>query len=413
MKKEKILFFLILISAFLLRFYNFSQRVTFGPEQAISLITSGNMIRGDLGLLGQENVQRITSDGHKLFSGVFFTYSLIPIQYMFNFQILPITAYFSVLNIFTGLILFFVVKSLFSSRIALISMFLFLFSSLMIYHSLFIWILNYLPLVGILSYYFIVKFRKRNSFFYLSFLGFLTGLGFSLEYVYLFFAFFVLILVTRFSNKKLLSFFIFFICAIIPNLPLLIFDLRNNFYHFHTLLKYTQDVFQGKSHAGITYYHFLPFLPLIFIFFSIFLENFSRKYRLVLPIFVIFYVYFNLTSRLVSFTGPTGVPSDLVVSNIMRVSEIISKDCPSNFNVVVINDFDTRGHILRYPLEFIFNCHPNSVEDYPNSQSLYILTPRDYNFENSAPWEVRSFSYTFGEELLNVGEKYKLVRLYK
>ncbi|BCX14797.1 MAG: hypothetical protein KatS3mg088_480 [Patescibacteria group bacterium] len=411
--KNNLLLFLILLFAFLVRFYNFSNRVTFGPEQAISLITSGRMINKGLSLLGQENVQRITSDGHKLFSGVLFTYSLIPLQILFRFQVLPITAYFSVLNLFTGIVLYIMVRRLLSEKVALISLVLFLFNSLMIYHSLFIWILNYMPLIGILSFYFLIRFRKEKSFVYLIMLGILTGVGISLEYVYLFFAFIILFFVLKYSKKKFLSLFIFVLSTIVPNFPTLIFDLRNNFYHFFALVRYTADVLDGRAKSGITYYHFLPILPLFIVFFSYLLVRVFDRSKSFLLFFFFFYILFNLKSELVNFDSPTGMPSDLTLPNIMKSSRIIAKDCPNNFNVVVINDFDTRGHILRYPLEFIWKCFPNGVEDYPNSDIIYVLSPVGYDFTENSAWEIRSFNYKHRQEVATVGKSYSLVKFSK
>ena len=411
--KENVIFFVILALAILVRFYNFSNRVTFGPEQAISLITSGEMIKGKFSLLGQENVQRITSDGHKIFSGSLFTYSLIPPQIIFKFEILPITAWFTFLNITTGLVLFFLVKKIHSKKTAVFALILFLFNYLMIYHSLFIWILNYLPLVGILTYYFLYEFKSRQSYKYAVILGLLTGIGFSLEYLYLIFAAITFILICKYAVKRLKTGIIFIISALIPNLPLLLFDIRHDFYHFRTLAGYTMDVFRGKAFSGFAYYDLLPIVPLVFIVLAVFLEKLYRRHKALTVGLLIGYLVLNFESGWVSLNKPTGMPADLTVPNIMKAAAAIANDGPKNYNVAVINDFDTRGHVLRYPLEFIYNSHPNDQENYPGSSMLYVLSPTGYNFSGDVPWEISSFRENQIVKISDAGMGFAVYKLTK
>ena len=108
--KNSLFIIAVFLVAIIIRFYNFPNRVTFGPEQAISLETSAAMIKDKFSLLGIENVQRTTSQGLKIYSGALFSYSVIPLLLIFDYQALPISVYFAVLNIVTGLILFLVAK---------------------------------------------------------------------------------------------------------------------------------------------------------------------------------------------------------------------------------------------------------------------------------------------------------------
>ncbi|KKP31343.1 MAG: hypothetical protein UR21_C0011G0024 [Candidatus Woesebacteria bacterium GW2011_GWC2_31_9] len=112
--KKYLLIFSILILAFVVRFYNFSNRVTFGPEQARSLVVSSEYINDKPSLLGQEYF-RTNSLGQKLFTSAIFNYSLVPLIFIFKYQPLPITLYFAFLNIITAIVFYFVVKKINSS----------------------------------------------------------------------------------------------------------------------------------------------------------------------------------------------------------------------------------------------------------------------------------------------------------
>ena len=413
MKFKGLLVVVIFLLALFVRFYNFGERITFGPEQAISLITSGRMITEKFSLLGVENVQRVTSTGHRIFSGVVFSYSLIPLQILFKFDPLPITAYFSLVNILTGLALYFLSRKMFKEKVALFATVLFLFSSQMIYHSLFIWILNYLPLVGLLTFYFLFKLRKDQKKLYPFVLGILSGLGLSFEYLYFFTGLIVLLIVLYYSKKKWLSFALFTIGGVLPNLPTIVFDIRHGYYHAFTLWQYLLDVVNGVNSSSLSYYHFLQFWPLMAIAGGILLIRLYQRQKFLAIFFVSLFLYLNLKSSFISFNTPTGMPRELTLANIYSAARIIKEDSPKDFNVAVLVDFDTRGHILRYPLEFKYGIKPLGVIDYPISQSLYVLAEKGYNFEEPGVWELTSFSPYKTKKLESISSNYSIFKLTK
>lgn len=77
MRFKDLLVYLIIILSIFVRLYNFEERMTFGSEQARSLVVSGRYIEEKPSLLGQEYF-RLTSSGHKLFSGALFSYRPCP-----------------------------------------------------------------------------------------------------------------------------------------------------------------------------------------------------------------------------------------------------------------------------------------------------------------------------------------------
>ena len=193
---------LFALGAFL-RLYNFPNRLIFGPEQGISLLTAAaNLTK--FSLLGEYNLQRFTSAGHNLIHGPLFSYFLLPFVIIFNFRVLPISLVFPGLNLLTGFILFWVTKNLFGRSVAALTVFFFLTSSLMIYHSLFIWIYHPLVLLGVLAIWFVAALKKEPYRLTPAFwLGLISGVGFSLQYPFLVFAAFLLFIVLLISKKHL------------------------------------------------------------------------------------------------------------------------------------------------------------------------------------------------------------------
>lgn len=411
MKGKNLLVVALVFLGLFVRLYNFKDRMTFGPEQARSLVVSGRYITEKPSLLGQEYF-RVTGAGHKLFSGAVFNYSLVPLQLLFDFDPLPISVYFAFLNVFTGLVVFWVARKIFGYSIAVLSLGLFLFNDYMIYHSTFIWNYNYLPLVGILCFYFLYKItKKRKELLPVFLLGLVSGIGVSLQYLFAILAAGAFLYVLRVGKEKIKASLIFVLGAILGNLPMVVFDLRHNFYHLGTAYQYFLDSIRGGSNLQIGYYHFLPLWPVFLVFLSYFILKLLNKSKPLGVLAVVAYLYLSFASPKVSFGRAVGMPERLAYEEIRVASESIASDARGDFNVVSLLDFDTRGYILRYPLEFMYDKKPKGDEDYPKTSLLYVLAERGYNFDEPGVWELTvNLPYKY-EILKGIDEKYAVFKI--
>lgn len=382
---------LIIFFALLVRFYDFSNRINYGPEQAISLATSGNYIKDKFSLLGITNLQRVTSNGHVIFSGALFTYSLIPLQVVFNFNPLPITGYFALLNIASGLVLFLTALKISNIRVAIFSVILFLFNDYMINHSLFIWIVNYLPILNIAIIYLLFKHYKKEKIQYVFLIGLLAGVSFGLEYLYLFTAILVLAVLLMISRKRISAGLLFLVGAVVGNLPMVAFDIKHDFYHLRVLWQYFLDTLSNPGQGLISYYHFLHFWPLLALLGGLTFNSLYRRFKYAAIGLMGLYISLNLFSPNIAFDKAIGMSEGLTYPKVEKVVKIIADDKPDQFNVATLLDFDTRAHPLRYLLEYRYNLYPMKVDEYPNSQLLYVLAKSDYDFNSSTTWEIASF----------------------
>ena len=412
MKNYLILFSIFLIAVYV-RFYNFSDRITFGPEQARSLIVSSSYIKEKPSLLGQEYF-RTNSLGHKLFTSAVFNYSLVPLLLVTKYDPLPITSYFSLLNIFTGLILFLIFKKIFNKEVALISLILFLFNSYMIYHSMFIWVLNYMPLIGVISFYYLWKIYKRKyKLLDILILGVLSGVGFGLEYLYIISIFIIFYFLIKYSKRKVIDFTIFTIGGVVGDFTQVIFDLKHNFYHIRTLWQYALDTLNGISDAGFTYYHFLHFWPIGLLIMALGLWYIYKKSKFFALSLLLLYLSLNLTSPLVNFNKPVGMVNGLKYNDIKVVSKVISETSNGSFNLVTLYDFDTRGYTLRYFVKYVYDKTPLSEIEYQNASEIFALSSADYDYTKNNPWELNVFKPYNIEKIVDVGSGYSLFKLTK
>lgn len=415
MRKVSVYHFLlgvIFLSGLFLRFYNFSERIIYGPEQARSLITASRNITERFSLLGQEYF-RVTSKGHTLFYSPLFPYTLIPLILSANHNPLLVTLYFALLNVFTGILLYLIAKKVTNHSVAFFSLLLFFFNSYMVYHSLFLWPYNYLPLIGLLSFYLLYLYRKNQKEIYNLLLGFLGGVGFGLQYLFSPLVLLVLILVINKSKKRVVSAFVFLSGFVLGNFPMVLFDLRNNFYNTKTLFQYLIDTLGGNSDASFNYYYLLPLWPVFMMVGGFLMYLIYKKSKLASIAILIVYLFLNLNSPKVNLTKSLGMPDGLNWSEIITAAQTISEDNPSNFNVVTLLDFDTRGYILRYPLEGRYKTKPMGVEEYPQASTIYSLSRNDYDYENPLVWELQSFAPYKSEELKRLDESYSVYKLSK
>ena len=410
---------LVFLIATIIRFVNFSDRVNFGPEQGISLSLSSDYLGGDWSLLGLVNVQRSTASGLSLFSGSLFCYSLVPLIFVLGKDPVVLTAYFALLNIFAGLLIYVFATRIFNWRVGLFSAAIFLFNDYMISHSFFIWILNYLPLIGLLTVWLLYRYQRDPKNMVLPlFLGVISGIGFNLEYVYVFTAVIVFTVMIIFSKSRFLAVALFLMGAFCANLPMVVFDLRHDFYHVRTLIGYLEKVATTSGESKISYYHFLQFWPLASIIFGIIFEKIFLKKKLLAMIALAIYIFINLTSLKVSFVEALGMGDNtrpVLLKDLDKTAQLIANDNPKDFNVVFYPGVDYRGYAIRYFLEYIYKVFPNSVENYPESKVLYVFADKDFSCQRGYPWEVSSFC-SQGEpkvERERISEKYFLFKLTK
>lgn len=410
-KTKHIILIAVFLAAALIRFWNFPFRVTFWSEQAQTLITSADYLTKP-SLLGQEYF-RHDSSGHVIFAGAFFNYTLVPLLLILNFDPVKITVFFTLLNLLTGFLIYYLVNKFFGFRIAIFSAILFLFNDFMIYHSLFIWIYNYLiPIGALIAYFFYQNLRKTRAIYFLI-LGLFSGIGVGLQVPFWALAFLILIINLYKSENKIRDFLLFGLGMVIAEFPAVIFDLKHNFYQVKTIWNYFTETLRGKSDATFNYYYFLAFWPALSVFAAWLLNKITkRNFALGLTI-LSGYVFINLASPRINLYAPTGMPKGIITSDIDHASRIIADDSKGGFNVASVLDFDKRAYVLRYFVQYKYHKIPMGVADYPNSQIVYTLAQKDFDFINSGIWEIKSGGLDKISLLTNVGGGYGIYKLSK
>lgn len=406
----------ILIFAFVVRFYNFENRINFGPEQAISLLVSADYINEKFTLLGEPNVQRITSFGHRIFHPPIFNYSLIPLLLIFNYDPLPITAYFCLLNLFTGVVLYWVIEKYFNKIVAIFSLAIFLFNSVMIKHSFFIWNQNYIPLLSIVIGFLLYKIKianGKNEFKLSILLGIFSGLILGIEFLFLITMLFIFGLAYFWGKHKFSILSGFGIGLMIALSPMILFDLRHQFYFLNTLIQYFFDTLKQPGQNNLSYYHFLQFWPLLALLGGIVLARIYSKNFLLAICLILVYIYLNFSSPQISFSKAIGMNEGLNYQKLVQAAGVIANDKPSNFNLVTTWDFDSQAHPLRYLMKYRQKLVPADTENYSEINNIYVMSDPDYNFQDTSLYEIAGFRPLNVALLTKIDNDYSVSKLSK
>ncbi|HKZ34907.1 MAG TPA: hypothetical protein VJ179_03535 [Patescibacteria group bacterium] len=405
-------FAIIVILSLIVRFYNFTERINFGHEQAVSLSVSADYIQEKPSLLGLPSVRRTTSLGHTIYFGPWFNYSLVPLLLLSHYDPVGVTAFFPLLNVATGILIFFFASRFWNTSVALFASLLFLFNTAMINHSLYIWIVHYMPLIGILSFASLYSFWKTRTPVYALTAGLLTGIAFNLEYLYLPTAILVCIIIAFLSRKKIQTIALFLAGGVLGNTPTILFDMRHNFYHVRTIWQYLLDTLHTPGQDGFSPYHFLQFWPIFALLGGLLLAYiYNKKSKLLALSLSLLYVLINLLSPEISFTGAIGMPDGLHYPAVQEAVRVISSDHPSEFNVMAY--YNNRAYDLRYLLTYRYGVTPQKVEEYGKSRMLYAFVPIGYDFQKSNVWEINVFQAKKVELLKQITSTHGVYKLTK
>lgn len=388
----KLVIILLVILGVFLRTYQFPERINFGMEQGMTLSMTASYIHEKFSLLGMSNVARVTHDGHMVLINPLYNYSLIPFMLVLGKN--PITLSYLALwiNLLTALVLYYVAQKVFNKRTAIFSSFFFLFNLTMIEHSLTLWIHNLVPLVGILSFYLLVKWQSNRSWAIVFVLGILSGLGYAMEYIYLLTAGLIALYLFATSKSKISTIFWYTLGFAIPQLPVIIFDLRHEWYNIKTLWQYTLDTIEKPSQSRLAFYHFLQYYPIVFLFMGYITAHIYKLNKVVVGSILLIYLSFTLTSPKLSLNQAVGTPTGMNTPMLLDLASSIAKDAQGDFNVVYLPQSEYRAHALRYMLTYIYGVTPMGVEAYPSAKTIYAVGDTGLDLLKDRPWEVGAFN---------------------
>jgi uncharacterized membrane protein len=277
-------------------------------------------------------------------------------------------------------------EKIFNRKIALIATIIYIFLPITIHYSNFIWNPNILLTLTSFFIFLGVKCFENKKWWNYLIWGILGGICFQFHFQFgLILLLTFLFLLFKKQNYKNILLFIFG-CGI-GYLPLIIFDLRNNFYNIKTILEWLRYGNDGKF--DFADYYVLSFVPFFCLAAGYFLNKIKKQIVLVsLLIILVIYSgsYFVKINKLGSLGMAKGWSYQLEKQT---VREIIKNGCPKDFEIASIINGDTVAYPLRYLLE-IENCKPMPIDDYSRAKKLFVVASNNKNLSDENIWELLS-----------------------
>jgi len=228
-----LLLFLIVLSAIFLRFYQLGERFGFDWDQERDAFVAWDIIRNHhLVFLGPK------VGPSDFFLGPFYNYLTLPFYFFFRMN--PIGAAFgaSLIGVLTVVVIFFVARSAFSVKVAIIASSFWTFSVFLVSSDRTAWNVNPFSLFLLIFLYLLLKFKDGKQF-YLVILGGVFGLLIQLHFSAVFLLPIFLIFFLIFKPKLKFKYSTFAILTfLLVNLPFILFEIKNGFLNSKIIISF-------------------------------------------------------------------------------------------------------------------------------------------------------------------------------
>ena len=310
--------------------------------------------------------------------------------------------------------LFFGTKKLINEKAAWIMVIIYSFFPYYINYTRFLWnstfLLSLLPLlIFFMGVFKEGKYKKMSLFFLISF-----WLGLLLQFHYQFVLIIAAIFVFYFLIKKIkpINILIFISGILLGFSPLIIFELRHQFYHIHTILLFIQNWSKVDKPGNITMPHY--YLAISFMLIILLLGVMSKKinkikYYLIIIFGLIILLYgfsSNINKPVHAFWAPTSPWNYLDEKHIYEI--IKSTQLKSDFNVANLAYYDTLSVVVKYFMKR--DGYNINYDDYYNNKYLFVISEKDTYLSNPA-YEVATFKPRVLLKQWNINARFNMVLL--
>ncbi len=413
-----LLFVVITLTSFFLRFWHYENVVNFCLDPPFFLHEVKDMVdSGRPRLIGPMVATKVV-EGRFFFTGPFFYWLLALLGIVFNWNIVSMTAFFTLLWVGTFALIYFWLRKRFSRDISLSAYAILSFLPIFISYSRMIWNTHFIPLFGILLLWFLEERKKRKLNWFLA--GFFLGLGIHVHYsalLWLLILAYYLILELKNKDFTFKNWLFLGTGIVIVESPLILFELKHDFYNLRTIIFQIKNFQLSAGYTfGVLHYYLFPLIPLICKFYGLVLEKLkiliNSKLIIALEIILISYL---LMVAIHSNQELTYYPSHWSLEKQKQVIDLIIKDNEETFEVAATIDSDTRALELRWWLREK-GIEPLGVEEYNSAVVLYLVAPESRPPEEETVWEIQSLRPFKIAKQVELGDGYifyKLRRLPK
>ncbi len=378
-------FLLIFIVIFLfLRFYHLEASLNFSGDQGMHFLDIWNIYHTkNITLIGPAS--SFTVFGRSFYTGPAPYYLLLPLLVLTNWNPVSISYLLIIFQLVVIIDLYFSIAENFKNKkTAEYFLVLCTFSTILIDYSRFLWHPNFLIpvgglVLGILLYLFKKADKKKvilgaDVFRYLT-LGIVLGLGLQFHYSFLLAILLAVIWLIYIKQLKILRILLLIIGFIIGFVPIILFEIRHNFYNLRTLLLFL-TVKSGTTTPPFynpPVYYFFPVILAVFLLISIFLAKLHKKNKILPLLIMIIFMIYSLVQELPVPQEGFKMVKGWNYQGLKKVERIILDENKSDYNVADILTGDSRALAIRFLLTRD-GKPPMGVVDYPQAKSLFVYS---------------------------------------
>jgi|GEM_PF-3157659 len=365
----------ISISFLGLRLWNLPERLNFSMDQGMFASRSLEIWQNkEIRLLGPPASPMV--EGRQFFQGPLTYYYIIGLGIIGRWNPLVMSWVQVWLILITNLYLWKVIQSKINEKTAWIYLIFVAFCPIFIKYSNFIWNPNILLLTTPLL---MAAFLKKRWLIF----GIIAGLSLQLHFQSVPIVLAILGWLFYYEKRKIIN---FGVGVVIGYLPLILFDLRNEFYNIMTIWLWLTGDSKGK--VVLQEYYVLAVALIFVLGLSIWIGRIKWWQRaIVIGVIIIWGLFCILFQQ-----ETIGMPKNWSYTDLITTKQIVLKNVDGKFNVVNLLSGDSRFYPLRYLL-IINNKKVEKVDDYKLIDQLFVVDKKgaEEKINSSNLWEIYSF----------------------
>jgi len=392
MNKKIILLLIFIVLVFIaVRSINFIYYLNWSGDQASFAIEVLKMFREKkLTLIGPQISANF--QGHFIFQGPAIYYMMLVFMLLGRWDPVFSSYFFMIFASLMTIPLYFGTKKLINKKAGWLMVILYSFLPFYINYSRFIWNSTFLLSLLPVLIYLMGLYQEKKSKLVFFLISFWLGLLFQFHYQFILVIFGIFLYYFLFKKLKIFEFLLFVSGLIAGFSPLILFELKHDFYNLRTMILFAQNWNQVDRPGGITmphYYISISFMLLILIFGILAKKIKNLSYRLIIFFAVILAVY----SFIVYLPKPDHAfwaPADpWNYLNEKKIYEIIrSTGIKKDFNVANLAYYDTPAIVAKYFLKRDY--YRIDYGDYYSNKYLFVISEGD-NYLGNPAYEVGTF----------------------
>lgn len=335
-------------------------------------------------------------NGRHFFQGPITYYWLIIVGILGKWKPENITIIITFMSLISMGFLYLTAKKLFGKGVGVLSAVIWTLSPIAIQYAGWIWNPSLLLILIPPSLYVGVLAIKEKKWWQFGIFGILLGL--SLQCHFQTGLLIIMTGVVMLFRRIILSKWIYLLTGFLVGYsPLIIFDLRNNFYNIKTIVEW---IGQRGNGFELQQFYFLEFLPILVILAA----KIFYRWRIFLIGGLIVFLWWSVINQ----SQAKGMPMFWNYGDLKKSKEIIMRKAQGEYNVVNLLSGDTRFYSLRYLLT-VEGKAPMSVDKY--DKELWIISYKGVDLQNSTVWELEKTGEMEEKERIEINPMVDLVQL--